>query len=262
MKTARTTIRLLREFKVESPELGVSDLARRLDLDKATVHRLLRSLLADGIIEQNPATKRYRLGLAILDLAAARLQSLDFIAAAVPEIRALRDQTDETVALHVPDQTDVVCVEFIESPQRVSVSFFLGERSPLHVVSAGLVCLAELERVQRDRVARAAIAAYPDFPRAIDADFHAGLDRVRKQGFATADETYQAGIRGIAVPVRDAAGQVMCTLSIVAPTQRKSLQALRKLLPDMHAVARRISAKVMGRREALTSNWTTSLPRS
>src|SRR5690348_15857549 len=79
VKTVRTTVRLLREFSVKEPDLGVSELARRLDLDKATVHRILWALAADRIVEQDPASKRYRLGFGILDLAASRMQSFHFL---------------------------------------------------------------------------------------------------------------------------------------------------------------------------------------
>jgi DNA-binding IclR family transcriptional regulator len=57
------------------------------------------------------------------------------------------------------------------------------------------------------------------------------------------------------VPIRDAAGGFICTLSVVAPTQRKSIVQLRKLAPDLQAVAQRISANVMGRRDTLAPSW-------
>jgi DNA-binding IclR family transcriptional regulator len=125
----------------------------------------------------------------------------------------------------------------------------------MHVVATGLAYLAELDRPERERRAQSSAAAHPDLPLASAAELHAILDRFAKQGYATADQSYQAGIRGISVPIRDAAGGFICTLSVVAPTQRKSIVQLRKLAPDLQAVAQRISANVMGRRDTLAPSW-------
>ncbi len=109
MKTARKAVQLLRQFSRNEPELGVRDLARRLDMDSASVHRLLRALLAERFVEQDAATRRYRLGFGVVDLAAVRISQHGLLGIASPHLEQLRDETGETVALLVADHMEAVC---------------------------------------------------------------------------------------------------------------------------------------------------------
>lgn len=244
MKTARVTIRLLRAFDVQSPELGVTELAKRLDLDKSTVHRLLRALCDEGIVEQDPATKKYSLGLAILNLAAARLQSLGFVDQAADDVRALREQVNESVALHVRDRYDVVCVHSNDSPHRLSVRFTLGERSPIHLVAGGLVHLADVPEEELEAVVKGAIEAHPNQPSlGLDAVIGA-VEKTRRDKTALTDELLQKGLRGLATAVRDNRGTLRGSLSIVVPTTRVSVAELRGFAPLLVETAERIARKV------------------
>ncbi len=70
LSSVANSIRLLKAFSVDEPEMGVSHLARRLGLAKSTVHRLASTLIAEGMLEQDRKTGRYRLGAALLELSA------------------------------------------------------------------------------------------------------------------------------------------------------------------------------------------------
>jgi DNA-binding IclR family transcriptional regulator len=249
MKTARTTIRLLREFSSKEPELGVSELARRLDLDKATVHRLLRALHAERVVEQNPETKRYRLGLAVLDLAAARLRNFQFLAHAAREIEELRDAVGESVGLHVRDGHEMVCLEFAEAAQPVRVTFFIGERSPVHLTSGGRVALANLGREEGRALLDRSMAAYRDGANGGLKAYAATLARAAEDGYAIADESYERGVRAIAVPVPGPHRELVCTICVAAPAQRRTLADLRKMAPKLADTAHRISRNIMGRQQ-------------
>lgn len=250
MKTARTTIRLLREFSTKEPELGVSELARRLDLDKATVHRMLRALYAERVVEQDPVTKRYRLGIAILDLAAARLRNFQFLTHAVHEIEVLRDEIGESVALHVRDGHEMVCLDFAEAAQPVRVTFFIGERSPVHLTSGGRVALSHLEPAAWKALIAQSVAGYPDRGEAAARSYEPVLERVKKDGFAIADESYEHGVRAIAVPVLGVQGEVVCTICVAAPAQRRTVADLKKMVRPLTEAAHRISRTMIGRQQA------------
>jgi len=245
MKTVRTTIALLRQFTASEPELGVSELARRMSLDKATVHRALKTLSSERFIEQDPVTKRYRLGLAVLDIAAARLASFGFLAGSTLEIRQLGAEIGESVSIHTPDGHEMVCLAFAEAAQPVRVSFFIGERFPVHVTSAGLATLSTMPRPQW-----APIVAQARKESGIRGPDDAGMARllqaVSEKGFAEADESYEKGVRAIAVPVVNASGSTVCTVSIAAPSQRHSMQSLSAFAPALQRSATRIAAMLAG----------------
>jgi DNA-binding IclR family transcriptional regulator len=249
MKTARTTIRLLREFSGKEPELGVSELARRLDLDKATIYRLLRALHAERVIEQNPETKRYRLGLAVLDLAAARLKNFQFLTHAVHEIEELRDAVGESVGLHVRDGHEMICLEFAEATQPVRVTFFIGERSPGHLTSGGRVALASLGRSEGRALVERSMAAYRHGGNGGIRSYATLLKRAADEGYAIADESYERGVRAIAVPVLGSQGEVVCTICVAAPAQRRTVADLKRMAPKLAETAHRISRNIIGRQQ-------------
>ncbi len=246
MKTARTTIRLLREFAGAEPQLGVTELARRLDIHKASAHRLLKTLVEEHIIEQDPETRRYRLGLGILELAAARLAQFGVIDVAAPHMELLRKQTGETVALLVHDAHEMVCIHVLESPHRMRVSFLLGEHAPVHATASGICCIAELSTIeQRGLIARSR-AAFRDNPELEAAQLAALLEQARREDCAIADGTYQPHVRSVSAPVRDAAGRIVCALAVAAPAQRIAVRDLWPLARQVRDVAQTISHDLGG----------------
>lgn len=245
MKTVMTTIALLRQFTASEPELGVSELARRMSLDKATVHRALKTLRSERFIEQDPVTKRYRLGLAVLDIAAARLASFGFLAGSNQEIRLLGAEIGESVSIHAPDGHEMVCLAFVEAAQPVRVLFFIGERFPVHVTSAGLATLSTMPRAQWSPLVATARKTSgikgPD-----DAQLTRLLQAASERGYAEADESYEKGVRAIAVPVPNASGATVCTVSIAAPAQRHSMRSLAGFAPALQRTATRIAPMLAG----------------
>lgn len=249
MKSVHTTIRLLRQFTVREPEFGVTELARRLDLDKATVHRMLRALMDERVVEQDAVSKRYRLGYAILDLAASRIQSIQCLSRAVDEIHLLRDRIEESVAIHVRDGHEMICLDFAEGTQPVRVAFWIGERNPVHATATGVAALSTLPDDQWRPIAARSASDSPLLPRMAEAKIKALILQTRRNGYAIADETYQRGIRSIAVPVTDGHGTAALTLSIAAPAQRRSVGDLKKLAPMLIEAAQRVRQMMLGRRE-------------
>jgi DNA-binding IclR family transcriptional regulator len=243
MKTARVTIRLLREFNVEAPELGVTELSKRMNLDKSTVHRLLRALCDEGIIQQDPDSKKYSLGMAILNLAAARLHSLGFVEQAADEMMALREVVNESVALHVRDGYDVVCVHSNESSHRLTVRFTLGERSPIHLVAGGLVHLADIPSGELEDFIKQSITAHPKQSQVDPKAIIKAVEETTRDGAALTDEMLQKGLRGLATAIRDNRGKLLGSLSIVVPSIRLSVSELRRFAPKLIGAAERIGSK-------------------
>lgn len=246
MKTARTTIRLLREFVGPEPLLGVTDLARRLDIHKASAHRLLKTLVEERILEQDPESRRYRLGLGILELAAARLAQFGVIEVALPHLERLREQTGETVALLVRDGHEMVCIHVLESPHRMRVSFLLGERAPVHATASGISCLAHLAAPEQRALILQSRAAFRDAPELDEKQLAFTLEQARREECSTMDGTYQSHVRSAAAPVRDAAGAILCVLAVAAPAQRIGVRDLWPRARQVREFARAISHDLGG----------------
>ena len=129
LASVRNAARLLREFGSGEPQLGVSDLARRLGIGKSTAHRLVHTLTAEGLLERVPATGRYRLSVAMQVLGASAQGASLLHGAATPVLDQLRNMTKETVQLAILDGRHVVYVERRESPQTIRLFGRIGHRS-------------------------------------------------------------------------------------------------------------------------------------
>ena len=150
LSTVRNAARLLKAFRTREESIGVSELARRLALGKSNVHRLLTTLVAEGLLEQDPHAGGYRLGIVMFELGEAVKVHLDLHAAAGPVLAQLREQTGESSQVGVLDGDEVVYVDRLESAYSLRLFTETGRRVPAHGTSSGKVLLAHLTEPARE----------------------------------------------------------------------------------------------------------------
>jgi IclR family KDG regulon transcriptional repressor len=229
LSSVQNAARLLKEFGSAEDELGVTELARRLGLGKSTVHRLLATLTAERILEHDPVTGTYRLGLMMWELGARVSVHRVLHDAATTVIEELRNATKETVQVAVLDGREVVYVERLESPHTLRLFGRVGHRNWAHCTSTGKVLLAFLpERrlqvlLEGWRPERRTEATICDLPQ-----LRAELDRVRAQGWAENIGESVPGAASVAAPVRNARGEVIAAVSLAGPTMRVDGDTLRR----------------------------------
>src|SRR5260370_23462707 len=97
LSSVAAAIRVLKVFSEQEPEIGISNLAKRMGLAKSTVHRLATTLVSEGLLEQNEENGRYRLGIQLFTLGALVRRRIDVSKQAVPFLHVLREHTGETV---------------------------------------------------------------------------------------------------------------------------------------------------------------------
>jgi IclR family transcriptional regulator, KDG regulon repressor len=226
LSSVANAVRLVKSFSDDEYELGISDLAKRLGLAKSTVHRLAATLIEEGLLEQNPEDGKYRLGLLLFELGSQVRRKMDVSAEARPALRTLAEKTGETVHLAVLDHRSVLYVNRIESNRAIRSGFGLGTRAPVHCTAMGKALLAFQDQDVIQDVIDAGLpscaARTITEPRA----FLRELESVRARGYATEDEEIEAGLRSIAAPVRNDAGQVVAAMGISGPAQRLTKEVL------------------------------------
>ena len=158
LSSVATSVRLLKAFSEEQVEIGISDLAKRLGVAKSTVHRLAVTLVADGMLEQNPDTGKYRLGIALFRLGSLVRRRMTMSNEARPFLRDLREKVNETVHLAVLDGSEIMYVFNLESTQAIRMRSDVGVRKPAYCTAEGQAILAfqpaeVIERVVRDGLA-------------------------------------------------------------------------------------------------------------
>jgi DNA-binding IclR family transcriptional regulator len=228
LSSVQNAARLLKEFGSADGELGVTELSRRLGLAKSTVHRLLATLTAERLLERDPATGTYRLGLMMWELGAHVSVHRILHDAATTVIEELRNATKETVQVAVLDGREVVYIERLESPHTLRIFGRIGHRNWAHCTSTGKVLLAFLPEqrlealLQRWRLERRTDATICSLPQ-----LRAELQRVRTQGWAENTGESEIGVASVAAPVRDSRGEVIAALSVAGPVMRVNGDALR-----------------------------------
>jgi IclR family transcriptional regulator, KDG regulon repressor len=245
LSTVRNAARLLKAFLTREESIGVSELARRLGLGKSNVHRLLTTLVAEGLVEQDPRTGGYRLGIVMFELGEAVKVHLDLHAAAGPVLAQLREQTGESSQVGVLDGDEVVYVDRLESAHSLRLFTETGRRVPAHCTSSGKILLAHRPEADRERfLSTAELPKLTPHTITDPAALRAELVTVRARGWAEAVNERELGVASIAAPIRDIHGEVVAAISIGAPLARFGAvprrRIARALVEAGEAVSRRL----------------------
>ena len=137
-------VAILNVFSTDEPELGVTEIADRVGLHKSTVHRFMVNLDAAGLVERNPRSGRYRLGLHIFELGGLVMQRMNLWDEALPFLEGLVRDTGETGHLAVLDGGEAIYIERVEARRPLRVPSAIGRGYPAHATNLGKVLLADL----------------------------------------------------------------------------------------------------------------------
>ncbi len=235
---------LLKSFSRTKPELSLAELSDAGGLARTTAHRLLTALESEGLVTRNPVTRSFRLGPAVLALGTLALISNDLRTVVEPELRVLAERTGETATLEVPLDGQIVILAEVSGKHLVTVAAEIGTRWPIHATSSGRAFLSALPDDEwRDLLTppltRFTSATMVDMER-----LEEEIDRIRRQGYATAIEEVEEGASAAAAVLRNAIGNPVGAISVSGPTSRLSPQRLSVLGRDLAAAAAGLAARI------------------
>jgi DNA-binding IclR family transcriptional regulator len=231
------------EILARDGEAGVTEVARELDVHKSTASRLLAALDRRELVTQDTARGKFRLGVGIVRLAGAASRKLDVVQESRPVCRALAQEVGETVNLAILSGRDALYLDQVAGPAALSPHNWAGQRIPLHATSDGKVLLAYLPEGELTACLAPPLARFTNRTITDLAEFGELLAEVRRRGFATAVEELEAGLTAIAVPVRNAEGNVIASISASGPSFRIPAERI----PALAAAVGRAAAEVSRR---------------
>ncbi|AOJ35954.1 IclR family transcriptional regulator [Burkholderia metallica] len=228
-------------YVAEHPNLGVTELASQLGINKSRTYRMLCTLELHRFVVQDPRTSTYALGPQAFVIGVAASQQNALVRAAHRHMLALNQAINETVVLRVREGLESVCVARCETTHAVRTVGAVGNRRPIHFGASGKVLLAFAPDAVRDEyLAQLRRNGQADDPAKLAGE----LDAVARKGYAVSSGEVTPGAVGIAVPVRDLTGATVASVSVTGPEVRVSHADIPDYLERLQACSLAISAEL------------------
>lgn len=199
---------------------GVTEVANELDIHKSTAYRLLATLRDRGLVEQDAATEKYRLGFGIVLLASTVTAELDIVRYAQPICERLSDETEETVTVTALEEDQAVIVHQSISTSSMMAVDWSGWHTPLHASAAGKVLLAYMPEERRRHILRKPLEELTEHT-VTDRDIlRQQLQEIQATGYGRTIEELEVGINAVGAPIWDANGAVIASVAVSGPVFR------------------------------------------
>jgi IclR family transcriptional regulator, KDG regulon repressor len=244
-KSLQKAIRILLHMGEHGPEMGVTQIASALSLNKATVHRLLSAMEKFALIERSDSD-RYRLGLKLHELGTRAIESRTLRTEAHRFLLELSRASRETVSLAVPGPGGVLCLDRVNSRDSIiTVPTRIGARFPAHCAAVAKAALAYLPEREVDSILSITeLTPYTPFTMRSVAEVKKNLREVAERGYALDSEEFERGVKGVAAPIRTREGRVIAAVGMAGPSSRFRGKELAQKIALTKEVAEKISASL------------------
>lgn len=241
MGTVGKALDLLNLFTRQRALVGLSEMARLSGLNKATCHRLLTEMESRGLVEQVGAAREYRLGPAVLRLAALRETAVPTRDAAMPVLQALARATGETAHLSLREGDKLVTIAFAYSPTHATkVMMEDADILPWHATSSGQAVMAFLPEAEREALLGRPLPRLTDVTETDPGQLRARLDAVRLRGFAETTGTFETDAQSVALPLFLNGEEAVGALGVAFPANRSTPDLLSCIRRELAGAAAEI----------------------
>lgn len=237
-------LRALDILESEADGIGITGIARRIDIDKSTASRIMKTLASYGYAEQSSATRRYTLGPRLVRLGQSLLTRTPLRDQARPFLRELVTQTQECAHIAVRASDQVLYLDQVEAAATLRVSTGVGTLAPLHCTALGKVLLAFGDKEVPQELERHTPRTITDVAAL---DMH--LEQARRQGYAIDDEEFNHDVRCVAVPVYGLDGELVGAIGISGPGARLTLARIHDLALVVQRIGQALSDRLAYRHE-------------
>lgn len=235
VRSVERALDILLAFGESDRDLTVGELLKRVDLSRPTLYRLLYTLQQNGFVLSEGDPQRFRLGPAVGRLAWAWSASLDVAALAQPILRNIWEETNETVALFIPQGASRVCIAELPSSQPLSFRRGVGYSERIVRGASGRALLAWMDATPET------LAEYCEGLDFEPKDLEKKLQTARKLGYAVSRNELINGAVAIAVPFFDNSGQVAGSIGVFGPSVRLGQDQIEQIADGLVEHAKELS---------------------
>jgi len=236
---------ILRHLASVSTPLGVTRIARDLDLNSSTCFNLLKTLVHERLVTFDEATKTYRMGLGLVELAKGSLEQASYVRLLRPHLQEIAHRHRVTTTLWQRTTNDrVVMVDLAESGSAMRVHMSIGQRLPMYIAALGR-CMAAYSTLSpaelRTHISGLRWEDGPSFEA-----YMRDVEKVREVGYATDEGHYVKGITTISSPILDEHRHPLMAISAVGFSAQFTASAIQSLGEDLRERCREASLSISG----------------
>lgn len=235
-------LEVISAFTKSRPKMTLSDIARSTGMSRATVRRLLLTLVREGYADKDD--KLFYLKPKVLKLGYSAVSSMSMLDVIQPVMNELADKLQESVFAAVLAGEEVFYVARASADRLINVGITVGKRAPAFAVSTGRILLAaEPEEVRERYLDNVRLEKLTPNTVTSKVKLRALIEEARIANYSIVDQEMEAGLGAISVPIRNGEGKVIAALNVCCPSSRSTIQDMQKhILPEMIAASQKISA--------------------
>lgn len=207
MKETKTIASVSKAFKIldyisDKKEVGATDISHGLGMGTSATYHILNTLKLEGVLHQDPVTKKFRLGIKLWQLGNRAYAQYDIGKQVAPFFKRLRDETGETINLTMLEGTEIIYLAQEESKKLVKMFTVTGAKAPLYCTGGGKAMLAFRSKEDQDNIIESlSFEAFTENTITDPKTFKEVLEKVKKEGVAYDEEEREVGVCCIAVPI-------------------------------------------------------------
>lgn len=240
--TVTRVLDILDTISAADRPLNPTEIADTLSIPKASVHRLCAALQEHGYLQTRLNGRGLQAGDRLHRLALSVLAAAPYQAQRRAILSTLSQRIGETCNIAVPDGTEMIYFDRIETHWPVRVNLQIGSRVPACATAGGKMYLSSLSDTMLDRIIRnTRLQRYTANTLVSHGALKEELRTTAKRGYALDNEEYIEGMVALAVPIVDKRGKLYATLSFHAPSMRVPFSAMYEFLPQLEAASLQMS---------------------
>jgi len=246
-KTGYSAPSVKKAFKIlhaiaDSPSgLGVSELAKRLNMGKSTVHGIAMGLETLGVLVRDPIQKKFNLGYTLLELSRRAYARMELRDVGRGPIQRLMEKVGETVFLGVMNGDHATILDVVDSHNEMKITSPPGTRLPLLAGATGKVFLAQLEEKKaKEIIQKMGLVRFTSKSIVDQKKFFKEVEETKRRGYAIDDEEYMLGVRAIAAPIQTASPSVVA-IWVVGFSSSLNDQKMERVILEIRNTAQEIT---------------------
>jgi IclR family transcriptional regulator, KDG regulon repressor len=244
VRAVERALQILECFDNEHAERGISEIAQAVELHKATAHRIVTTLVNYGYLERAEDGQKYRLGLELTNLGFKVIHRMDLRREALPYMKQLVEQWDETCDLSVFDRGSILYIEVIRGSRALTVAAAVGQRLPIHCTASGKMFLAHLPPEEQNAILSKPLTSYTEKTVTSPDGVRKEMEIIRNQGYSIDREGFEMGVCAVAAPIYNRRGNVIAALGSPSPSSRMTPERISEMAKSFKEAAQAISRRM------------------